>query len=105
MEKTPKEIRALILAQLEPVDYVHAIESSHFWWDGIDTNDYENKKKAYIKELEKRKKRESFDEAMRLFGAREGGNNIFGGLTNMLPPNWVRLAFLFHQRDLRVTRQ
>ena len=26
-------------------------------------------------------------------------------MANMLPPNWVRLAFLFHQRDLSVTRQ
>jgi hypothetical protein len=64
MDQVPKEVRNIILTNLDGVDYVHAIESCHYWNSGVVPEVYESKKQAYVTELKKRKRREMLDESM-----------------------------------------
>ena len=64
MDQVPKEVRNIILTELDGVDYVHAVESGHYWHSGVVPEVYESKKQAYVAELKRRKRREMLDESM-----------------------------------------
>lgn len=82
MEKVPKEVKLLILAELDPGSYVSAIESSPYW--PLDETQREEKKSCYVseKKREDRAQRvaETITEVRDMFNSDEAPMRGFGAI-------------------------
>lgn len=65
MFRVPVDVRKIVLANLECVDYLSALESCKYWYSSLDEKHYEEQKKVYLRVMERRKNQQAFDEAVR----------------------------------------
>lgn len=108
MDQVPKEVRNIVLTKLDGVDYIHAIESCHYWHSAVLPEVYESKKQAYVTELKKRKRREMLNESMgavkKIFAGDGDQQDLLpatvGPLMNTLPQQTRNGAVALIESDL-----